>query len=203
MGNIIAIILFGSAWGFLEATLGGFLHVVRFPFTGQIMSSIAVFIMMWSLRFGLRPVHLAGIAMIAAAFKFFDFFLFGVPIFDMTILNPAQAIIFEGLSFALAVNLFRLAESKERDLHASIFTVFLWAALFNGVSYFILFHKTMMNLYLSLPVGMILTFLSLKLFRLADRHDVIGLKWLQPVPVQVTFTMVFSAAAIISRFFLA
>jgi len=32
---------------------------------------------------------------------------------------------------------------------------------------------------------------------------VIGLKLLQPVPVQVTFTMVFSAAAIIARFFLA
>lgn len=34
---VIGILVFGSIWGFLEATLGGFLHMIIFPNKGAIM----------------------------------------------------------------------------------------------------------------------------------------------------------------------
>jgi len=42
---IIAILVFGSIWGFLEATLGGFLHMIIFPNKGAIMGGIGMAIM--------------------------------------------------------------------------------------------------------------------------------------------------------------
>ena len=39
---IIGILVFGSIWGFLEATLGGFLHLIIFPNKGAIMAGIGV-----------------------------------------------------------------------------------------------------------------------------------------------------------------
>ena len=35
---IIGILVFGSIWGLLEATLGGFLHMIIFPNKGAIMA---------------------------------------------------------------------------------------------------------------------------------------------------------------------
>jgi len=42
---VIGILVFGSIWGFLEATLGGFLHMIIFPNKGAIMGGIGVAIM--------------------------------------------------------------------------------------------------------------------------------------------------------------
>ena len=42
---IIGILVFGSIWGVLEATLGGFLHLIIFPNKGAIMAGIGVAIM--------------------------------------------------------------------------------------------------------------------------------------------------------------
>ena len=42
---IIGILVFGSIWGILEATLGGFLHLIIFPNKGAIMAGIGVAIM--------------------------------------------------------------------------------------------------------------------------------------------------------------
>ncbi|GAH50010.1 unnamed protein product [marine sediment metagenome] len=42
---IIGILVFGSIWGFFEATLGGFLHMIIFPNKGAIMGGIGVALM--------------------------------------------------------------------------------------------------------------------------------------------------------------
>jgi len=42
---IIVVLLFGSLWGVLEATLGGALHLLHLPFKGQVMANIGFFIM--------------------------------------------------------------------------------------------------------------------------------------------------------------
>ena len=37
---IIGVLVFGSIWGFLEATLGGYLHMIIFPNKGAIMAGL-------------------------------------------------------------------------------------------------------------------------------------------------------------------
>ncbi len=37
---VIGILVFGSIWGFFEATLGGFLHLIIFPNKGAIMAGL-------------------------------------------------------------------------------------------------------------------------------------------------------------------
>ncbi len=98
---IIGILVFGSLWGFLEATLGGFLHMIIFPNKGAIMSGIGVAIMASALAIDRKPGMLPGIGIVAASFKLLDVWLFSLPITSIHIMNPAMAIIFESLAFSL------------------------------------------------------------------------------------------------------
>lgn len=95
------ILLFGTAWGLIEATLGGVLHLMRLPFTGAIMASIGFALLYAALRAGVRPSRLLFISLIAAGFKFLDIPLFGLPLFAQTVINPAVAIASQGLAAAL------------------------------------------------------------------------------------------------------
>ncbi|UCG82423.1 MAG: hypothetical protein JSW38_09510 [Dehalococcoidia bacterium] len=98
---IIGILVFGSIWGFLEATLGGFLHMIIFPNKGAIMSGIGVAIMASALTIYRKPVMLPGIGIVAASFKLLDVWLFSLTATSIHIINPAMAIIFESLAFGL------------------------------------------------------------------------------------------------------
>jgi len=98
---IIGILVFGSIWGFLEATLGGFLHMIIFPNKGAIMSGIGVAIMAAALAIYKKPSMLPGIGIIAASFKLLDVWLFALPAASIHIINPAMAIIFESVAFGL------------------------------------------------------------------------------------------------------
>jgi len=98
---IIGILVFGSIWGFLEATLGGFLHMIIFPNKGAIMGGIGVAIMASALAIYKKPSMLPGIGIVAASFKLLDVWLFALPINSIHIINPAMAIIFESLAFSL------------------------------------------------------------------------------------------------------
>ena len=98
---IIGIIVFGSIWGVLEATLGGFLHMILFPNKGAIMGGIGIAIMASALAIYRKPSMLPGIGMVAASFKLLDVWLFSLPIASIHIINPAMAIIFESLAFGL------------------------------------------------------------------------------------------------------
>ena len=98
---IIGILVFGSIWGFLEATLGGFLHMIIFPNKGAIMSGIGVSLMAAALAIYKKPSMLPGVGITAASFKLLDVWLFYLPITSIHIINPAMAIIFESLAFGL------------------------------------------------------------------------------------------------------
>lgn len=98
---VIGILVFGSIWGFLEATLGGFLHMIVFPNKGAIMSGIGVSLMAAALAIYKKPSMLPGIGIIAASFKLLDVWLFALPATSIHIINPAMAIIFESLAFGL------------------------------------------------------------------------------------------------------
>jgi hypothetical protein len=98
---IIGILVFGSIWGLFEATLGGFLNLVLFPNKGAIMAGIGMAIMGTALAIYRRPAMLAGIGIVAASFKLFNAWLLFVPLNAVQVINPAMAIIFESLAFAL------------------------------------------------------------------------------------------------------
>jgi len=98
---IIGILVFGSVWGFLEATLGGFLHMIIFPNKGAIMAGIGVALMASALAIYRKPSMLPGIGIVAASFKLLDVWLFALPVASIHIINPAMAIIFESLAFSL------------------------------------------------------------------------------------------------------
>ncbi|MFC2001487.1 hypothetical protein ACFLUZ_03155 [Chloroflexota bacterium] len=99
--TIIGILVFGSIWGFFEATLGGFLHMIIFPNKGAIMAGIGVATMASALAMYRKPAMLPGIGIVAASFKLLDIWLFALPVASIHIINPAMAIIFESLAFSL------------------------------------------------------------------------------------------------------
>lgn len=134
MQSLVGILFFGSMWGLLEATLGGSLHFARVPYTGTIMTSIGFSILYAASRAGISPARLIGISIFAASFKFFDCFLFGLPVLHITVVNPATAIASQGLAAAAI-----LRSSTHRSGVLELAPRFLVAALasvvlFNGVS---------------------------------------------------------------------
>jgi hypothetical protein len=110
---VIGILVFGSIWGLIEATLGGALHLIHFTYKGAItggigMSIMAAFVVMYR-----RPKLAFCIAVIAALFKPLSAVIYGQPIFAPFVVNPASAILLEGLAFSLVVSLlFKRFESN-------------------------------------------------------------------------------------------
>jgi len=98
---LLGILVFGSIWGLLEATLGGFLNLILFPNKGAIMAGIGVAIMASALAIYKKPSMLLGIGVVAASFKWFNAWLLFVPLNAIQVVNPAMAIIFESFAFAL------------------------------------------------------------------------------------------------------
>lgn len=99
---VIGVIVFGSIWGFLEATLGGFLHMIIFPNKGAIMAGIGMAIMGSALAIYKKPGMLPGIGAVAAAFKLLDVWFFALPATSIHIINPAMAIFLESLALGVA-----------------------------------------------------------------------------------------------------
>ncbi len=99
---IIGVVVFGSIWGMIEATLGGFLHLIIFPNKGAIMASIGMAIMGSALAIYKKPSMLPGIGAVAAAFKLLSVVFFGWPPASIHIINPAMAIFLESLAFGIA-----------------------------------------------------------------------------------------------------
>jgi hypothetical protein len=102
---VIGILVFGSVWGLIEATLGGALHLIHFTYKGAItggigMSIMAVFVVMYR-----QPKLAFLLAVIAALFKPLSAIIYGQPIFAPFVYNPASAILLEGLAFSLVVSL--------------------------------------------------------------------------------------------------
>ena len=98
---IIGVLVFGSIWGFLEATLGGFLNLIIFPNKGAIMGGIGMAIMGIALAIYRKPAMLPGIGIVAASFKWLNAWLLFVPPSAVQIINPAMAIILESVACSL------------------------------------------------------------------------------------------------------
>jgi len=102
---IVGIVLFGSIWGLMEATLGGFLHLTHFAYKGAITGGIGMSVMGAFVVMYRRPKLVFWIAVIAALFKPLSAVIYGQPIFAPFVVNPASAILLEGLAFSLVVSL--------------------------------------------------------------------------------------------------
>jgi hypothetical protein len=128
---LIAILLFGSVWGFLEATLGGFFNMVIFPNKGAIMSGIGVAIMGTALAIYRKPAMMPGIGMVAASFKLLNVWIF-VPISVTHIINPAMAIIFESLAFSViaAIMMNKIAKNVAVGIGAGALAGLVTATVF-------------------------------------------------------------------------
>ncbi|TET17322.1 MAG: hypothetical protein E3J75_02870 [Dehalococcoidia bacterium] len=101
LSALIGVVVLGSIWGVLEATLGGFLHLIHFPYKGAIMGGIGMSIMATFVATNRRPSLVIGVGFIAALFKLLSALIYGGPLFAPFVVNPATAIILEGLAFGL------------------------------------------------------------------------------------------------------
>jgi hypothetical protein len=123
---IIGILVFGSIWGLLEATLGGFLNMIIFPNKGAIMGGIGMAIMGAALAIYRKPAMLPGIGIVAASFKWLNAWLLFVPVSAIHIINPAMAIFLESLVFSLVVTFLMYRIDKNVYVGA-------WAAFLAGL----------------------------------------------------------------------
>jgi len=129
---IIGILVFGSIWGLLEATLGGFLNMIIFPNKGAIMGGIGMAIMGAALAIYRKPAMLPGIGIVAASFKWLNSWLLFVPISAVYIINPAMAIFLESLAFSLVVTF--LMYRIDKNVYAGAWAAFL-AGLISVTAY--------------------------------------------------------------------
>ncbi len=145
--TIVSIIVIGSLWGMAEATLGYLAHVVSiltfYGISGMLMSAVAVYFMRMAVKTTNRVSSIFYVSLIAAGIKLFDLFLPFLP--AAKTINPAIAIIAEGLALSVAWKLFF---SHHRSFHASIFTGVSWRIIYlAGVA----FVNVMINGHYTLP----------------------------------------------------
>ncbi|MEN8613810.1 hypothetical protein ABFB09_00810 [Dehalogenimonas sp. THU2] len=124
---VLAVIVFGSVWGLMEMTLGGFLHTIHFAHKGAVMGGMAISLMAVFLSVTRRPLLVPALGLIAASFKPFSAFIFGQPVTSAYVVNPATAIFLESLAFALAAVV--LHRAMETRVTARIGAGFLAGAL--------------------------------------------------------------------------
>jgi hypothetical protein len=129
---IIGILVFGSIWGLLEATLGGFLNLIIFPNKGAIMGGIGMAVMGAALAVYRKPAMLPGIGIAAASFKWLNAWLLFVPPSAVRIINPAAAILFEALAFSLVVAF--LMNRIEKNVYVGVWAAAL-AGLMSAIAY--------------------------------------------------------------------
>jgi len=129
---IIGILVFGSIWGLLEATLGGFLNIIVFPNKGAIMGGIGMAIMGTALAIYRKPAILPGIGIVAASFKWLNSWLLFIPAGAIHIINPAMAIFLESLAFSLVVAF--LMHQIDENVYVGAWAAFL-AGLISVTAY--------------------------------------------------------------------
>jgi hypothetical protein len=129
---IIGILVFGSIWGLLEATLGGFLNLIIFPNKGAIMGGMGMAVMGVALALYRKPAMLPGIGIVAASFKWLNSWLLFVPVSAVHIINPAMAIFLESLAFSLVVTF--LMDRINKNVYVGAWAAFL-AGLISVTAY--------------------------------------------------------------------
>ncbi|MFH1560211.1 MAG: hypothetical protein ABID84_02200 [Chloroflexota bacterium] len=135
---LVSIVILGSIWGFLEATLGGTLHLIHFPHKGVIMGGIGMSIMATFVATTRRPSLVIWVGFIAALFKGLDALILGGPIFAPFVVNPATAIILEAMAFSMVIGLlFRKFENSIKvragaGVLAGYLSIILYAVIASG-----------------------------------------------------------------------
>jgi hypothetical protein len=132
LNTIIGILVFGSIWGLVEATLGGALHLIHFTYKGAITGGVAMAIMAAFVVTYRRPKFVFWLGVIAALFKPLSALIYGQPIFAPFVVNPASAILLEALAFTVVVSLlFKGFESSIKTrIAAGISAGYLSAVLY-------------------------------------------------------------------------
>jgi len=136
---IIGILVIGSIWGLVEATMGGFLHLVHFTYKGAITGGFGMALMATFVVIYRRPKLLFCIGVIAALFKPLSALIYGQPIFSPFVVNPASAILLEAVAFSLVVSLlFKGFESSIKTrvaagISAGYLSIILFAILASAV----------------------------------------------------------------------
>ena len=97
--SIVSIAVFGTLWGFVEATLGNVLHLLNLPFSGSILASIALVIILIARIYNPTRGSTFLMAIVAAFIKALSF--------ATVKLNPFIAIVMEGALIEVALLLFR------------------------------------------------------------------------------------------------
>ena len=101
--NLPIIILFGSLWGIIEATLGYLLHLlpVSIYISGTVLFPLVTWILYKAYTLTNSKTALMSIGILAALIKSVDFLLpFGSP---FKIINPMISIIFESLAVVFVI----------------------------------------------------------------------------------------------------
>ena len=197
--KFLTVAMLGTLWGFLEATLGGALHMTYAPFTGTIMSSIGLTILFAGSRRGLKAHHLAYISLIAASFKFLDIWLFSLPLLDQKVINPATAIASLGLaaSFVIRPNTLKLRNMSARFFASAAIGVIA----FNTISVFLYGWQTFHTLsplktaLVVVPAMAILASVFSKILIMAEER----LPFQTPAFLKTAFSISFIAFAILAR----
>ncbi|NHZ85467.1 MAG: hypothetical protein GWP19_06260 [Planctomycetia bacterium] len=97
--SIVSIAVFGTLWGFIEATLGNALHLLHLPFSGSILASIALIIILIARIYNPTRGSTFLMALVAALIKALSF--------ATVKLGPFIAIIVEGILIEAILSLFR------------------------------------------------------------------------------------------------
>lgn len=122
---IFGILLFGSIWGVLEATMGNILHFIGlWPLTGAIMTSIGIGLIAFTRS--LYRTRYIGISMsiIAAAIKALDFIIPG-----SNVLRPMVAILAVGVAYEV-IDALRLKQTDINKAITGVGTAYLSLAMF-------------------------------------------------------------------------
>ncbi|MGE5373040.1 MAG: hypothetical protein ACM3QZ_13775 [Solirubrobacterales bacterium] len=122
------IVFWGALWGLTEATVGYFLHLLPVNIGWLFWFPIAFFFMARAWRDSGRPEAAFGAALLAASVKLTNL-MNAVPV--DRVINPAAAIVFEGLGvYAVFYLLSRSKQWRRNPLTLSFAASLAWRALF-------------------------------------------------------------------------
>ncbi|MBU1431237.1 TonB-dependent receptor [Myxococcota bacterium] len=132
--------VFGALWGALEVTFGSFLHVLRVPLSGLILTLTAVILVVAGRQLFPRPGFALRAALICAALKSFS------P--GGIIIGPMIAIVVEGLLIEGAALLLLRAPALAAMVGGALAT--LWTILQMLLTRLLLYGLSIFELYLAL-----------------------------------------------------
>lgn len=101
-GIWLQVWLFGALWGLAEATAGGLLHWIHFPWKGPVMAGIGFFLMAAAVGAAGRAWVPLCMGILAASIKMTDLVILPPPD-PFWVVRPAAAILAEALLFSTAL----------------------------------------------------------------------------------------------------